>query len=379
MISRRAFVVAPLLAAGCKPKRSAGFPGYAFVANEVGRAVAAVDLTAFAVARYIPIEGNPNQVLAHPSRPIVYVLTAADATVHEISVGDLRFRRSYQVGRGALEMMMSRDGSALWVLCRDPKQLIRFSPDRFRTDAIVPLPKEASHFDLAPDAPLAAVSFGADSSIAFVDLAAHKVQGRIALSGEAGKVLFRSDGRYLMAANLSDRLLSVFETSGGRVVTHLPLALRPENFCVKADGGQLFITGSGLDAVVVVYPHKTPQVAETVLAARAPGVMAASGPGQSPDGSAVADYLFIASPAGDISIMSIETRKIVAVAAVGADPGCISITPDQQYALVLNRGSGDMAVIRVAGIGSKRAKSPSAVFTMIPVGSRPVSVAVRSV
>ncbi len=68
----------------------------------------------------------------------------------------------------------------------------------------------------------------------------------------------------------------------------------------------------------------------------------------------------------------------MAAAPAGAEPGFIAITPDNQYALVLNRRSGDMAVIRIAAITAKRTKS-APLFTMIPVGSKPVGAAVRGV
>ena len=70
--------------------------------------------------------------------------------------------------------------------------------------------------------------------------------------------------------------------------------------------------------MVVVYPYHTPEVAETVLAGHAPGPMAAS-----------LAYLFAASPeSGDVNILEINSRKVVAVASVGADPSFITVTPD---------------------------------------------------
>jgi DNA-binding beta-propeller fold protein YncE len=69
------------------------------------------------------------------------------------------------------------------------------------------------------------------------------------------------------------------------------------------------------------------------------------------------------------------------VTAVGADPGFITVTPDGNFALVLNRASGDMAVIRAGAIVAEaagRLKS-APLYTMIPVGSRPVSAAVKPV
>jgi DNA-binding beta-propeller fold protein YncE len=89
--------------------------------------------------------------------------------------------------------------------------------------------------------------------------------------------------------------------------------------------------------------------------------------------------LFIASPqAGNVSILDIDTQKIIAVVSVGNDPGFVVVTPDDQYALVLNRQSGDVAVLRVGGIQPNRSKSAS-LLTVIAVGSRPVNADVRGI
>ncbi len=126
-----------------------------------------------------------------------------------------------------------------------------------------------------------------------------------------------------------------------------------------------------MDAVAIVFPFQT-QVAETILAGNAPGPMAASH--QSQD---TPEYLFVTNPqAGQVTILNIATRKVMAVAPVGADPGTVVITPDNQFALVLNRKSGDMAVLLIQS-AAKRTKFPAALLTMIPVGSNPVSAVVR--
>src|SRR5262249_27327808 len=100
----------------------------------------------------------------------------------------------------------------------------------------------------------------------------------------------------------------------------------------------------------------------------APGAMAAS-----------RNFLFVASPVpGDVSIINIPSRKVIAVVQVGSDPGFVAVTPDDQYALVLNRQSGDVAVIRVGTITPNRYQS-AGLLTVIPVGSRPVNAAVRAI
>jgi YVTN family beta-propeller protein len=356
--------------AGCGRRRGVGFDGYAFVANEEGAAIAAVDLTAFAVARHIHLDANPAAVLADPVRPAVYALTPATGSIHEIGSGTLAFRRKVQVARSAVAMRLAPDGQSIWVLSEQPKQLLRLRLDTLRPDTHIALPAEPVDFDLSGDGDWAGVSFGDSGAAGFVDLR-RGTCSPVALGKKLSLVRFRKDGRQLLVGNAEDRLLSILEMPGGHVVVHLPLAVRPEHFCFNNDRGQLFITGAGMDAVAVVFPFWT-EVAETILAGRAPGVMADV---VGPD----AEYLLVANPqSGELTILDVDTRRVVAVVAVGQGPGSITITPDLQYALVLNCLSGDMAVIRIAAIAARRSKS-APLFTLIPVGSKPVSAVVRGV
>jgi YVTN family beta-propeller protein len=92
-------------------------------------------------------------------------------------------------------------------------------------------------------------------------------------------------------------------------------------------------------------------------------------------------YLFVANNHGsDVSILNVDDRKVIGVVAVGRKPGFITITPDNQFALVLNEGSGDMAVIHISAIRldyrNRNSKTGAALFTMLPVGDRPVHAAV---
>src|SRR5215470_9450651 len=97
MVSRRTFLGVPLVVA-CSRRGSPGYRGYAFVANHEGRAVAAVDLQAMVVARHIPIEGAPTQILAARTRPAVYALAPEEGLLLEISLDRLSVRRKLNLG-----------------------------------------------------------------------------------------------------------------------------------------------------------------------------------------------------------------------------------------------------------------------------------------
>lgn len=364
-VTRRAVLALPFLAA-CTSRR-AGYRGYAFVANEEGQAVAAVDLQALAVARHIPLDSAPTEVLALRTRPIVYALTPANGSLQEIQADRLSFARKLAAGSQAISMHLSADEAAMYVLTREPKALARVSLERFALDWRLPLAEDPHDFAISPDGETAAVSAG--QSVRLVDLAARKIGEPLGPPADTGAVRFLFDSRTLVAANRSERMLSIYDVASAKLIADLPIAVRPDNLCFSNDGGQLFITGDGVDAVVIVYPYRR-EVGQTVLAGHAPGAMAASD-----------SFLFVASPSsGDVSIMNIGTQKVIGVLKVGSDPGFVAVTPDDQYALVLNRKSGDVAVLRVDLIAPNRYKErAAALLTVIPVGSKPVSAAVRGV
>lgn len=356
MLSRRSFALSGVAAlAACTAKKRTAYD--VFVANESGNAIAVVDLSAFAFTRHIRLDDAPTAVIADPERPRVYALAPKSGTVYEVDTEKLEVVRRVKVGP-SISIRMS--GRSLWILGR--RTLTQVD-----TGATIALPADAHDFDLSNYTELAAVSYGPAGSASIVNLKERKAGGPVKVSDGIGAVRFRSDGKGLLVADTAGRQLCVMDVEP-RVIANLPLAVRPDNLCFNDDGGQLFITGEGRDAVVVIFPYFVPQVAETVLAGHAPGAMAAS-----------ATHLFLSNPqAGDVTILDIARRRIVAVTAVGTDPGHITVTPDGAYALVLNRASGDMAVIRTDLIVDNRRKS-APLFTMIPVGSRPVSAVVKAV
>jgi hypothetical protein len=95
--------------------------------------------------------------------------------------------------------------------------------------------------------------------------------------------------------------------------------------------------------------------------------------------SAEPAYLFLGNQGGtEINIMSVTTRRVIAIVQAGLGARQILITPDNQYALAVNAGSGDVAVIRIPTIRGNRNKSGASLFTMIPVGDQPVSGAITT-
>jgi|HubBroStandDraft_1064217.scaffolds.fasta_scaffold71924_1 YVTN family beta-propeller protein len=367
-LTRRGLLAGTVSLAGCRLRKSRGFPGFAFVANAGARTVAAVDLNAFVLAKQIGLDGAPGAVLSNPLWPGVFVLLPESGAVCEIDAAKLAVVRKTRLGNPAIGMRLAADGKSLWVL--QARALVRLECSRLRPVEFVPLPGAAVDFDLTGDG-RAAVAFGEEGHLALVRLRTGTVEHLIEAGCAPSLVRFQGDGKQVLAGSRADRSLTIFDAASGRVTVRLPLPVEPANCCFNADGGQMFVTGPGMDAVVIVYPYQT-EVGETILAGRTPDGMAVS---------AAPQYLFVTNPeSGSVTVLDIDTRKLVGAVHVGMEPRRVLITPDNRYALVLNWQSGNMAVIRIAAFTQRRHRTdPAPLFTMVPVGAQPVAAAVVAV
>jgi YVTN family beta-propeller protein len=263
-------------------------------------------------------------------------------------------------------MYLAPDENTLYVITRESHTLAAIKLDDLSLAWRMHLPEEPVDLALSPDGKTAAVTSGTTLRLlSLIERSAGEPLGR----ANYGQVKFlRGEGERLVAADLDHRQISVYRVVNPRLVAHLPIAVNPENLAFNRDGGQLFVTGPGGDSVVIIYPYDIPEVAETILVGHAPAMMTAS-----------ASLLFVTSPAsGDVSVLNIASHKVIAVVPVGSDPGQVLITPDEQFALVLNREAGTVTVLNIEAIQPNRNKS-AALVTVIPVGSRPVSAAMHAV
>jgi DNA-binding beta-propeller fold protein YncE len=365
MFTRRNLLLGSGALAACGPKLARRFNGFAFTANEGSRSVSAISLSSFKRVKDLPVAGEPTQLFLTAAPHRLLALSPANGAVSEIDPTNLEVGRQKRVGASAISARCSADGRWLWVLCREPQALIPLDLTTFRPGAPLKLPAPAADFDLDDVTRNAIVSLPSQKAACLANLATGRILHTIDAAGEPHIVRFRPDGRHVLIGNPGARSITIADASNGRFLVTLPLGLAPERFCFTTDnGGQLFVSGQGMDAIAIVSPYQT-AVSETILAGRAPGNMAVN-----------ASHLFVANPAaGDVTVVSIADRLMMAKVPVGQEPVAIAITPDDQYALVLNRASSDLAVIRFDKITDFRYKR-APLFTVVPVGERPAAIAV---
>jgi hypothetical protein len=362
-----------LVSSACGRQKTRGYSGYALVATSGENSLAVVDLQDFRLLKSIPLGAPPTAVVPAQTVSGSYVLTPSTDSVHLVD-GNLRVAVSRRFGGQLSEIRLTPpDGRTLLALASGSRELIVADPAslgvirRFKLSA-PPVDLDASENGYV------AVSGGPAGMVELLHLASGRRQ-HIQRAGALGAVRFRRDGRLLLVSDLEARSILALDIPSLQIVAELPIAMRPDNLCFNADQGQLFVSGPGMDGIAIVFPYDVLKVEQTVLAGRDPGVMACS---------MTPAYLFVASASGsDVCIMNIDVRKVIGLVEIGGRPTYIAITPGDQFALVLSANSNDLAVIRIPGVlasqsdpNKLRNKTGAALFTVMPVGSKPVHAAI---
>jgi YVTN family beta-propeller protein len=213
--------------------------------------------------------------------------------------------------------------------------------------------------DLDINGHLAACAIPSRNSIARIFLPELKMAGLTDVGVSCGAVRFRKDGKTVLAGATGAREIVALDCESGRLLVRLPLPIYPSRFCFNADGGQMFVTGSGEDAVAIVSPFQN-EVDQTILAGRTPYAMAVL---------ERQNLLFVTNPeSGDLTILDIETRHVSASVHVGENPGEVMITPDGEYALVLDQRSGNVSVVRITTVLDRKVHTKP-LFTVFPTAA----------
>jgi len=275
-------------------------------------------------------------MLARPKTTKAYALAPANGTVYEIEASLLTVTRRARAGNSALAMRLSRDANALWVLYRDPASLVEIPFDTLRPGRRIRLTGQPVDFDLSRETDDACIVSSSDRTISIVSLALASVRRTIQAAAEPCIARFRSDGRQLITGSQTDRSLTLYEHAD-REDRRAPAALhraprillyrRRESICHGRRHGR---GGQRLSL-----PHRG--------LGDAPGRSCARRHGRRRDQTAPGLSAGHESRRRHRDRARRRNRQAGGPGQVGRDPRQIVVTPDNEYALVLNQQSGDMA------------------------------------
>ncbi len=357
MVSRRA-LLAGVFASACARKRATRYQGWLFVASGAEKQIAVADLSTFRRISTIPLPCAPDQLFWSGDR--VYALCREARTVLEIDAGNFRVAAKTALPGKPVAARLLSDKAAL-IVCEDPDVLLRVDLANRRVIARRVLPGAPADLDV--NGSLAVITIPSRNSIIRAQLPDLQLAGATDVGVSCTALRFRRDGKTILAGAVAAREIVALDAQSGKLLARLPLPVSPSRFCFNPDGGQMFVTGAGGDVLAIVSPFQN-EVAETILAGRTPWAMAVSDRD---------NLLFVTNrDSGDLTVLDIQTRAPAASVHVGESPGDVLLTPDNEYALVMDQRSGNVSVVHITTILNRKNKTsspPSPLFTVFPTAA----------
>src|SRR5438445_4508310 len=216
-----------------------------------------------------------------------------------------------------------------------------------------------------PDGKTVLVVNRRDATLGIHDAATLALRGSVAVVTQPEDVAVLPDSSLAFVLSRSERRMSVVDLRRGDLVTDLELAGKPTDMLLKPDGGELYVISPEAHGLQVINTW-THEVGDYMVLGSAPtrGVL-----------SNDAGLLYVSdTAAGRVAPVDIFNRRIVRdpgkgfPVQAGDAPSVLRFDPAENLLLVVNQGSGDLAVIRVR---------TNFLLTMIPVGDHPQELAVK--
>ncbi len=361
MVTRRTLLLSAGLAA-CSRKLAPRYQGWLFVASGADKGIVVADLAEFKRVLTIPLGELPGEIFV--SAAGVFVTCPEAHSVFQIDVGHLKVQRRISLPGRIIGAGLVGRSPLLAVLAGHPATLLMLdlASGKIATKAAVPSVDAPVFLTTSPT--MIAVAAG-NRIVRFLPASTAPV-GETDIGTRPGPMLFRSDGKTILAAAPETREIVALDAASGGLLSRLPVAVAPRHMCFNADGGQMFVTGSGLDAVVIANPYQN-EIDQTVSAGHEPQDLAV----QTEQG-----ILLVANTSsGNLTLLNIDTRRLAATVAVGGQPGKLLVTPGGEYALAVSRDSGDVSVIRLATVLDRKTRTKP-VFTVFPTGAGPQSAVI---
>jgi DNA-binding beta-propeller fold protein YncE len=346
-----------------------------FLASASEKALVVADLAQFRRSGSIPLDAAPDQVVTTAGK--LYAVCGAKQGIVRIDPMTRSVTGKIALGANALHSVLSADGKYILVATAQPSALVLVDTN---TDKIVhktSLPGNPVAIAVANDQAAVLLDGG---RIARLSIPACALLGVSSIGATNARALgYRKDGETIFVAATDARQIISLSASSGAVLAKLPIPIRPARFCVDGTGGQVFVTGADRDPQLVIFSPYQNQIDQTIYAGHALYGMAVA---------PVRGYLFLSNPdAGDVTILEIETRRILASIRTGGNPREILIsssanaTAQEEYAFAVDGETGDVSVIHIPVVLHKSgdafiAEPPKPVFAVFHGGAQPQSAVI---
>jgi len=337
----------------------------AYVSTADG-SVAVVDLVKLAPVARIRVGLGLSGLREHPTRPEIWGASSEGGYIWVLNTPANQISARIPVGPLPYALDFSADGNRIYTTSSGSDTLLAIDSQSYAVVARTHTGREPVLARVTPDGKSILVVNRRDGSLGIHDAATLASRGSVPVVSQPEDVAVLPDGSVAFVLSRSEPRLSVVDLRRGVLLTNLQLAGKLSEMLMKSDGGELYAISPdshGLQAINT-WTH---EIGDYVLLGSAPthGVLL-------PDAS----ELFVSdTAAGRVTPVDIFNRRVSRPIPAGQSPGALRFEAagpkeNPSLLLVVDQGSGDLAVIRV------RTDSQSLV-TMIPVGDHPQDLAVK--
>lgn len=242
--------------------------------------------------------------------------------------------------------------------------LMDVTRDTPASSAAVPVGGHPAH--VVPDAQgrFAYVTDAENDAIVVVDLATRKVTARIPVQSYPHGLRLSPDGRLLAVANMKSGTVSLVNTHNRETVGHVVVGRRPVQVGFDPSGRTLVVSLNGEDKIAIVDVASL-KVVRTAQVSRGPVQVSIT-----PDGKRVlvASQGSSAKPNNRVSVVSLDTGKLIKSVTVGNGAHGVVIGPGGETAYITNTYANSVSAINLKSLAVEKTYS---------VGKGPNGIAAR--
>ena len=295
-----------------------------------------------------------------PISPIkAYVGLFKDNAVAVLDTGTNRVIKTIPVPAGPHGMVITPDGRLVYVSSDGASTVSVIDTTTDAVTASIEVGKTPHGLALTPDAKTVLVAGFGTSQLSFIDVATNTVSGAVPVP-IPHNIAVTPDGQraYVASQVQGSAALVIVDLSSRSVVGRVALDKVPRALNFSPDGKQLYFTEAGAGAVQVLQPT-TNTIVDQILVGASPHHPLFVGSGNT--------ALVVVQGPGQVAVIDARSRAVTAV-PVGQMPHWIAASSDGGFAYVTNENSNDVSVI---SIDSKK------VIATIPIGVGPRKIVIQ--
>jgi len=337
---------------------------YAYVSTADG-ALTVVDLAKLQAINKIAVGAGISDLREHTTRDEIWGVSSAGGYVFVVDTHSNQVTR-IEVGPAPYSLDFSPDGDRIYTTASGSDQLVAVDTVSRQLYGRAHTNAEPVQARLTPDGKNIVVVNRRAGMVSIHDARTLQLLSSVETIPQPDEVVILPDSTMAYVMSRTQNRLSVVDLNRCVLVANLELAGKPTQILLKPDGGELYVISpeaNGLQAVNT-WTH---EVGDTMLLGSAPTFAVIT-----PDESAmyVSDHA-----ASRVVVVDINNRRILGrPIPVGASPALMRFSPTDRGAepamlLAVNESSDDLAVIRTR---------TNSLITLIPVGTRPERLAVKT-